>query len=168
MHIHPCSVGALAAATAALLMAGCTSGVGTAPSSATSTGANARTAQGFAQFPDIAVPARAKMDVERSLVLGARDDWIGRLSMDASGSSSDSYDFFLREMPKFGWQEITSVRSEVSVLTYSRSGRIATIQIRNRTLGGSAVDITVSPRGRPSSPAMPASPAGSVETAPRR
>lgn len=107
------------------------------------------------------------MDVERSLVLGARDDWIGRLSMDASGNSSESYDFFLREMPKFGWQEITSVRSEVSVLTYSRSGRVATIQIRNRTLGGSVIDITVSPRGKPSPPAMPASPAGNVETAPQ-
>jgi hypothetical protein len=92
------------------------------------------------------------MDVERSLVLGARDQWIGRLSMDTSGSSSQSYDFFLREMPKFGWQEITTVRSEVSVLTYGRSGRVATIQIRNKTLGGSAIDVTVSPRGQ--SPAV--------------
>lgn len=113
------------------------------------------------------------MDVERSLVLGARDDWIGRLSMKTGGSTSDSYDFFLREMPKFGWQEITSVRSQVSVLTYSRSNRIATIQIRGKTLGGSAVDITVSPRGRPpassaTGTAMPASPAGAVESVPTR
>lgn len=83
--------------------------------------------------------------------------------MKASGSSSDSYDFFLREMPKFGWQEITSVRSEVSVLTYSRSGRVATIQIRRRTLGGSAVDIIVSPQGR-----QPAPPADALEGVPQR
>ena len=111
------------------------------------------------------------MDVERSLVLGARDNWIGRLAMSATGSTSESYDFFLREMPKFGWQEITSVRSEVSVLTYTRGDRVATVQIRKKTLGGSAVDITVSPRGRPTAPtassSMPASPAGTVETAPR-
>lgn len=160
-----------------LLAAGCTSGdgpiSGSGSTSGTSTGSSARTAVGFAQFPDIAVPAGAKMDVERSLVLGARDDWIGRLSMNTSGSTSGSYDFFLREMPKFGWQEITTVRSEVSVLTYSRSGRIATIQIRKKTLGGSAVDITVSPRGRPpaassSGSTMPASPAGAVESAPTR
>ena len=118
---------------------------------------------GFAQFPDIAVPSGAKMDVERSLILGARDAWIGRLSMNVSSSSSDSYDFFLREMPKFGWQAFTSVRSEVSVLTYSRRGRVATIQIRPKTLGGSAVDITVSPRGRP-----PASSAGAAQTIPQR
>jgi len=83
--------------------------------------------------------------------------------MKASGSSSDSYDFFLREMPKFGWQEITSVRSEVSVLTYSRSGRVATIQIRRRTLGGSAVDIIVSPQGR-----QPAPPSDALEGVPQR
>ncbi|MGB0632173.1 MAG: hypothetical protein ACPGRZ_15895, partial [Alphaproteobacteria bacterium] len=122
-----------------------------------------------AQFPDIAVPAGAKMDVERSLVLGARDDWIGRLSMDSGQSPSASYDFFLQEMPKYRWQEITTVRSETSVLTYSRDNRIATIQITKKTLGGSKIDVTVSPRGRPPPPssAMPAAPAGSVEPAAR-
>lgn len=165
---RPLHVAALFAATLTIFAAGCTPGDNPVSTSGTSSGSAGRTAQGFAQFPDIAVPGGAKMDVERSLVLGARDDWIGRLSMDTSGNSSASYDFFLREMPKFGWQEITTVRSEVSVLTYSRSGRIATIQIRNRTLGGSSIDITVSPRGRPSAaPAMPASPAGAAETSPR-
>ena len=160
-------------AGAALLMgAGCSNGNAPPSASGTSTGNSPRTAVGFAQFPDIAVPAGAKMDVERSLVLGARDNWIGRLAMSATGSTSESYDFFLREMPKFGWQEITSVRSEVSVLTYTRGDRVATVQIRKKTLGGSAVDITVSPRGRPTAPtassSMPASPAGTVETAPAR
>ncbi|CAN0293715.1 unnamed protein product [Discosporangium mesarthrocarpum] len=164
---------ALLVGGALLLAAGCTSGDGSVSTATTSTGNASRTAVGFAQFPDIAVPAGAKMDVERSLVLGARDDWIGRLSMNTSGSTSESYDFFLREMPKFGWQEITTVRSEVSVLTYSRENRVATIQIRSKTLGGSAVDITVSPRGRPpaafsAGSTMPASPAGAVESVPQR
>ncbi|CAN0548828.1 unnamed protein product, partial [Laminaria digitata] len=140
---------ALVTGGAFLFVAGCTSGNAPVSTPGTSTGNTARTAVGFAQFPDIAVPAGAKMDVERSLVLGARDDWIGRLSMSAGGSSSEAYDFFLREMPKFGWQEITTVRSEISVLTYSRRERVATIQIRRNTLGGSAIDITVSPRCRP-------------------
>ena len=132
-----------------------------------------RTASGFAQFPDIAVPSGATMDVDRSLVLGARENWIGRLSMNVPGDAPKTYEFFLREMPKFKWQEITTVRSEVSVLTYSRDNRIATIQITKRTLRGSAVDITVSPRGRPSPLSkpfntMPAAPAGPVDSAPPR
>ena len=110
------------------------------------------------------------MDVERTLVLGTRDDWIGRLSMDSGQGPSAAYDFFLREMPKYQWQEITTVRSETSVLTYSRDNRIATIQITKKTLGGSKIDVTVSPRGRPPARAtqMPAAPTGNVKTSPAR
>lgn len=107
---------------------------------------------GFAQFPDIPIPAGAKMDTNRSLVLGTRNAWIGRLAIKIGRSSSSIYDFFIREMDRFGWREITSVRSEVSVLTYQQADRIATIQIWNATLGGAKIDITVSPRGRKSNP----------------
>lgn len=146
----------------ALALSACTPG--SEPSSGSNapvTGATAggtRTAVGFAQFPDIAVPGGAKMDVERTLVLGTRDAWIGRLAMSSGGGVTSTYDFFLREMPKFHWQEITAVRSEVSVLTYAREDRVATVQIRPRTLGGSLIDITVSPRGK----AQPVPPGGTV------
>ncbi len=113
---------------------------------------------GFAQFSDIAVPPGAKMDVDRTLVLGARDAWIGRLAFTIGMAPTAAYDFVIREMPKFGWSEITSVRSGSSVITYSRGDRIATVQIDARTLGGSQVHMTVSPRGRPGS--------GSVERMP--
>ena len=103
----------------------------------------------FSLFPDIIVPAGATMDVDRSLVLGGRDEWIGRLSMDVRGEPSQVYDFFISKMPVKRWQEITTVRSEISVLTYSRDERIATIQIKRKTLGGCKVDVTVSPKGGP-------------------
>ncbi len=104
---------------------------------------------GFAQFADIAVPPGAKMDVDRTLVLGARDAWIGRLAFTIGMAPPAAYDFVIREMPKFGWSEITSVRSGSSVITFSRGDRIATVQIDARTLGGSQIHMTVSPRGRP-------------------
>ena len=153
-----------------LAASACTPGSSATSSSGSSPTSAGRTALGFAQFPDIAVPAGAKMDVERTLVLGTRDDWIGRLSMDSGQGPSAAYDFFLREMPKYRWQEITTVRSETSVLTYSRDNRIATIQITKKTLGGSRIDVTVSPRGQPPARAsqMPAAPAGNVETTPAR
>ena len=160
----------LIAVAIGLCGAACTPGSNSTTSSSGSPTTTARAAAGFAQFPDIAVPAGAKMDVERSLVLGARDNWIGRLSMDSGLGPSASYDFFLREMPKYRWQEITTVRSETSVLTYRRDNRIATIQITQKTLGGSRIDVTVSPRGRTQAPssAMPAAPSGTLETAPVR
>lgn len=166
--------GALLGSACLAILAGCGAIDAPAPGGGqggTTTGGSPRTAVGFSQFSDIAVPAGAKMDVERSLVLGSRDEWIGRLSMSASGNTTSTYDFFLSEMPKFGWQEITSVRSEVSVLTYMRGERVATVQILSRTLGGSQIDVTVSPRGKPaaaapSSPAMPGN--GAVTVSPLR
>ena len=132
--------------SAILLLAalGCAQKEDETPGTGTSTSA-ARTAAGFAQFSDIAVPAGSKMNVDRSLIFGARDNWIGRLAMNTSENSSKAYDFFLREMPKFGWQEITTVRSDISILTFRRVNRIVTVQIKGQTLGGSSIDVTVSP-----------------------
>lgn len=147
--------------------AACTPHSGPPPSDTGKSSANERSNVGFAQFSDIAVPTGATMDVERSLVLGARDAWIGRLSMNTGQSPTVSYDFFLREMPKYRWQEITTVRSETSVLTFSRDSRIATIQIKKKTLGGSKIDVTVSPRGAPQSDSLPRSSMPAKEIAPR-
>ncbi len=101
----------------------------------------------FAQFNDVPVPAGAEMDLERSLVLGEKDAWIGRLVMALRMNAGKAYDFYFGEMPRFGWSAITTVRAETSVLTYARGQRVATIQIKSRTLIGSIVSLTISPKG---------------------
>jgi len=120
---------------------------------------------GFAQFSDIPVPAGASMDVERSLVLGERESWIGRIVMTVGLSADRSYDFFFNEMPRFDWSPVTTVRAETSVLTYTRGERVATIQVQGRTIGGAHVSVTVSPKGRP---APPPSAVGDIQTTPLR
>ena len=107
----------------------------------------------FAQFPDIPIPAEADMDIDRTLVLGGGERWLGRVILLSGNSANAMFNFYKRKMAEHGWQEITSVRSSISVLTFSRSDRIATIQIQNRTLRGAEVRITVSPRDRTPSPA---------------
>lgn len=109
----------------------------------------------FAQYSDIPVPSGAKMDLERSLVLGDAEAWIGRLAMTTSDTAGAIYDFYFREMPRFNWMPVTSVRAETSVLTYVRSGRVATIQIAGRTIGGAKVSVTVSPHSKPARPEQP-------------
>lgn len=121
---------------------------------------------GFAQFSDIPVPSGSAMDIERSLVLGERESWIGRIVMTVPEGTDRTYDFFFNEMPRFGWQPVTSVRAETSVLTYTRGTRVATIQIQRRSLGRATVSVTVSPRGQPAPDAPFAG--GSVRTAPLR
>ena len=106
----------------------------------------------FSQFTDIPVPVGATMDLERSLVLGDRESWIGRIVLSVSDNASRVYDFYFDEMPKFEWSPVTMVRAGTSVLTYTRGERVATIQIAPRTIGGATVSVTVSPRGRPSPP----------------
>jgi hypothetical protein len=145
-------------------LAACSSNTVLQPSSRTEGGA--QTPAAFTEFPDVPVPAGAKMDLDRSLVLGARDFWLGRLAISAAQKANGLFDFYQREMPTFGWQEITSVRSETSVLTYARGDRIATVQIKGSAFTDAAVDIIISPRGE--SGIKPGRSLGGVEARPLR
>jgi hypothetical protein len=107
----------------------------------------------FSKYSDIPLPGGAEIDVEKTLVFGTGENWIGQLVLNSSFGAFDMFDFFKQKMPKFGWREITSVRSATSVLTYSRQSRIATIQIKGKSLGGSVSTITVSPRRQEAAPA---------------
>ena len=106
----------------------------------------------FAQFQDIPIPGGAKMNMDRTLILGEKESWIGRLVIDSSVSQAGMFDFFKQRTGEFGWREITSVRSATSVLTYSREQRIMTIQILTRPLLGTRIDITMSPNGNNQQP----------------
>ena len=98
------------------------------------------------QFTDIPIPNGARMDLDRTLILGPRETWIGRLVFTSSVATSDLFDFYNRELPRFGWVGITAVRAATSVLSFSRGDRIATVQIGRTTLGGSEVLVTISQR----------------------
>ncbi|MDH3241977.1 MAG: hypothetical protein OEO83_15085 [Alphaproteobacteria bacterium] len=104
------------------------------------------------RFSDIPIPAGAQMNVTRSLILGPADAWVGRLVFNASTGSQTLYQFYTREMPRFKWQEVTRVRAQVSILTYTRGARTATVQISSTTLGGSVVSVTMAPATRPAAP----------------
>jgi hypothetical protein len=137
----------LTALALAASLAGCGFSTPLTPSSkAPESGMPADQAQA-PQFTDIPIPAGARMDLDRSLVLGARDSWLGRLAFTSSASPNDMFEFYAREMPRFNWIGITAVRAGTSVLSYNRDERVATVQISRTTLGGSEVLVTISPRG---------------------
>lgn len=101
-----------------------TSDAGTAP------------APSFNQFTDIPVPDGARMDSDRTLLLGNGDNWVGRLVFSVRWQDApEMFDFYKAEMPSYKWQEVSSVRAAISVMTYQRGDRIATIQIEETTLG---------------------------------
>lgn len=115
----------------------------------------------FTQFTDIPIPAHAKVDLDNLLVLGTEDGWIGRLALTTGYEMTDMCAFYEREMPRFGWNQITIIRSSISTMTYGRGPRIATITLQPRTTGGSSVDFTVAPgtdgrtANNPRQPAQP-------------
>ena len=115
--------------------------------------------QPFVQFPDIPMPSGAKMATDRTLIVGSPNLWYGQLVMSLSHDANSMFDFYKQELPKFGWNEITSVRAPVSLLTYGRGERVIVVQIKSSTILGSEIMVTVSPRessppmGAPTGPA---------------
>lgn len=136
-----------------------------APSSRSSEGATMDKTQAQ-QFTDIPIPAGARMDLDRTLILGPRDTWIGRLVYTSGAAPNDLFEFYNRELPRFGWTGITAVRAGTSVLSFSRGERIATVQINRTTLGSSEVSVTISPRGSMDGGGYAPSPAAPVNRAP--
>lgn len=112
----------------------------------TTSASDSETTQSFALLTDIPIPPGADLDVEKSLVLGDLDRWTGRVILDVDQSATRAFGLYQTEMPNFGWQPIMSVQAGVSVLTFTRGERAATIQIENNTIRGSTVSITVAPR----------------------
>jgi len=102
--------------------------------------------RGFADFTDIPIPNGAKMSLSNSLVFGGNDEWTGQVTKTTSMAAAETYDFYLTQMPGYGWTKITGVRSKTSVMTYVRGDRIATITIEPRSITGSEIIFTVSPR----------------------
>ena len=105
----------------------------------------------FAKFNDLPMPTKSKMNLEKSLVFGADSEWFGRLNLVVNLSGAAVFDFYIYEMPNFGWREITSIRSDVSLITYERGGRIANVRIDSSSTRGTEVWVTVSPRDTGSS-----------------
>lgn len=134
------------------LAGGCTKSAAVSSTSPEAKKAGTVSPTGFGQFNDIPIPENSTMDLDRTLILGAQERWIGRLSLSTSQPPPATFDTFQSQMPKFGWTEVSAVRSETSVLTFSQGERVATIQIARTTFGGSNVDITMTPRGSKTAP----------------
>ena len=93
------------------------------------------------------LPAGAKIDHEKSLIMGAGDQWVGRVSLDVGRDASAAYKFFLETYPLQGWALVTAVRGQTSLLVFTKQERNATVELQEGSLlGGGSVTLTVSPR----------------------
>src|SRR3954467_9536236 len=60
----------------------------------------------------VAMPAGYKVDPSRTLIFGTDETWTGRLSYSTKSSAEDVFEFLHKEMPNFGWAELSSMRSD--------------------------------------------------------
>ena len=129
-----------------IFLGGCGSGMGMKPTPIQKGDPSKSAQASFTQFQDVPIPIGAEMNLDRTVILGAPESWIGRLTLETSQNPVKLFNFFKQNTPEFGWQEVTSIRSATSFLTYTQTTRVLTIQITKKTLQGSEVVMTVSPR----------------------
>ncbi|MEP4887565.1 MAG: hypothetical protein ABJ215_14425 [Alphaproteobacteria bacterium] len=126
-------------------LAACTQGTRLQPTSSGGDGTSG-VEKNFSLLTDIPIPPDSSLNVERSLILGDLDRWTGRIVLNVGQGATPTFALYQTQMPNFGWSPIMSVQAEISVLSFTRGERAATVQIEGRTLGGSIATITVAPR----------------------
>lgn len=137
----------------------------------------------LSSLSDFPLPRGYSLDSKETIVFGEADHWTGKIEYDINASADDMFEYYRKEMPNFGWMEISVHRANISVMTFQRQSRVATIQIHRGQVYGSTVNVVVAPMtqsgGRTSSytpsssgassdlpPPSPRGPARDVSTTP--
>jgi hypothetical protein len=128
------------------LVVGCAAPITQIPGGLDNNTISAEDPQVTNSYADIPIPLDDVLVVSESLLLNTGEQWIGRAVFRSKLDTTKAFDYFHRNMSTFGWISITSVQSEVAILTFEKGNRVATIQINKRTVSGSDIKITVQPR----------------------
>ncbi|MCX6547243.1 MAG: hypothetical protein NTW40_04250 [Acidobacteria bacterium] len=107
---------------------------------------------------DIPMPPDAKADADKTLIMGQGEAWTGRLVMTTSLSSAEACTFFQERMDGSGWRLISATQAKISILTFLRGDRVASIQIEGRLFTGSTIMVIVAPV-QGAAPTVPGTPA---------
>lgn len=116
-------------------------------STASATGASTATAVSVKpmQVSDVPLPADVRIDEANSIIIGSGDRWLGRLVLRMRANPTEAYNHFFNAMPQSGWTAFSAVQSRVSLLTFTRGDRFATVQIEGG-VAGATVTILVTTR----------------------
>ncbi len=92
------------------------------------------------------LPPGAAIRAEQSLIIGAGDNWVGRVVLDVGRDFDAAYRFFLETYPAQGWAVVSAVRGKNSFLVMTRQERTATFEMVDGGMMGSSVSLTMAPR----------------------
>jgi hypothetical protein len=98
------------------------------------------------RFTDIPVPPDNTVDLERTVMVGGEADWLGRVLFSTPMETAAVWEFYRREMPRYGWHEIAAHwRPTNSVLFFQLNNRVATIELSSRA-GITQIEFWMNPR----------------------
>ena len=93
------------------------------------------------------LPPGAVIRVDQSLIIGAGDNWVGRVVLDVGRDFDAAYRFILETYPTHGWTVVSSVRGKNSFMVMTRQERTATFEmVDGGMLASSVVSMTMAPR----------------------
>ncbi len=93
------------------------------------------------------LPPGAIIRADQSLIIGAGDNWVGRVVLDVGRDFDAAYRFFLETYPAQGWTVVSAVRGKNSFMVMTRQERTATFEmVDGGMLAGSVVSMTMAPR----------------------
>ncbi|HQS01167.1 MULTISPECIES: hypothetical protein [unclassified Polaromonas] len=124
------------------------SSMGSTPMSSDSTVTEATSKQ---LAGDVPLPQGAVIKQQDTLVMGSGNTWMGRLSLTVPGEAQPAFAWFRDNLPAAGWTLTSSSFSKLSLLTFTKAERVATVQMQGSNFGGNEVLITVAPAVRPAS-----------------
>jgi hypothetical protein len=101
----------------------------------------------FSRVRGVPIPDKSNMDMEKTFMMGTGKNWLGRLNFYAPYNPAGVFDFYVKEMPKYSWTQLSSIRGANSVLTFQNGSRIANVVIENNPVRGAGVSITISDKG---------------------
>ena len=96
----------------------------------------------LSEISDIPIPSKSIIDLEKTLIIGKGNDWMGRLSLITKKRIDEIYSFFLNEMTKFSYKEKSSIRSDVSTLIFENNKKAIFIKISKLNFGKTYIEIT--------------------------
>ncbi len=93
------------------------------------------------------LPIGSKIIPGQSLIIGAGDNWVGKVALDAGQDAASTYAFFLQALPAKGWVLLSAVRGPRSILVFNKGERTITIDIaEGSAISNAKIEMTMAPR----------------------
>ncbi|MGA0128930.1 MAG: hypothetical protein ACO3I1_06545 [Burkholderiales bacterium] len=89
----------------------------------------------------IFVPPDSELVMEKSIVLGKDEDWVGKLVVVSSENFEESYVFIRDAYLEKDWNLKTTHRSDTALLIFEKAGRLITIEFSQRALTSKRANI---------------------------